>query len=248
MTIDRRLVLAGLLTLTAGGLAAAQTNPPPRPSQPLNIAPGAAPPAGAQPAAPGTPLRPPRIAAKAGQPLDTTQRALVERVNAWFNSMQFMTGDFVQVGPDGTRFGGKMYVQKPGRMRFQYDAPSNIELIADGQAVAVRDRKLVTQDIYPIGQTPLRFLLSEQLNLLRDTSVIGVHRDDLYATVVLEERNAIGGTHRVLLMFNATDLTLRQWTITDPQGFDTTVVVSNLDNSRRPDAKLFRINYERMLQ
>jgi outer membrane lipoprotein-sorting protein len=240
MTVDRRAVAMGLLAMFAAPIAARAQTPPPRANQPMQLTPGAA----ATPT-PGTIVKPPRVARAA---LDADQRALVERVNAWFNGIPFMTGDFVQVGPDGTRFTGKMYVQKPGRMRFQYNAPSNIELIADGQGVAVRDRKLVTQDIYPIGQTPLRFLLAEQLNLSKDTSLIGVHRDDLFTTVVLEEKNAIGGTHRVLLMFASTDMTLRQWTITDPQGFDTTVAVSNLDTRTRPDAKLFRINYERMLQ
>jgi outer membrane lipoprotein-sorting protein len=241
MTVDRRIVGLGLLALLAApAVALAQTQP--RANQPMQLTPGAA---GAATPTPGTIVKPPRVARAT---LDADQRAIVERVNAWFNGVPFMTGDFVQVGPDGTRFTGKMYVQKPGRMRFQYNAPSNIELIADGQGVAVRDRKLVTQDIYPIGQTPLRFLLAEQLNLSRDTSIIGVHRDDLFTTVVLEEKNAIGGTHRVLLMFASSDLTLRQWTITDPQGFDTTVAVSNLDTRTRPDAKLFRINYERMLQ
>jgi outer membrane lipoprotein-sorting protein len=231
----------GLLMTLAMPLAAHAQQPQPRPGQPMQLAPGAT---AATPAA-GTIVKPPRVSRAA---LDADQRAIVERVNAWFNGIPFMTGDFVQVGPDGTRFTGKMYVQKPGRMRFQYNAPSNIELIADGAGVAVRDRKLVTQDIYPIGQTPLRFLLAEQLNLSKDTSVIGVHRDDLFTTVVLEEKNAIGGTHRVLLMFASADMTLRQWTITDPQGFDTTVAVSNLDTRTRPDGKLFRINYERMLQ
>jgi outer membrane lipoprotein-sorting protein len=65
-------------------------------------------------------------------------------------------------------------------------------------------------------------------------------------TLVLEEKQALGGTHRLSLMFSAQDSQLKQWTVTDPQGYDTTVALYNLDTSRRPDPKLFTINYERM--
>ena len=112
--------------------------------------------------------------------------------------------------------------------------PSPIELIADGSSVVVRDRKLATQDLYPLSQTPLRFLLADRIDLLRDTNLIGVYADDVFVTVVIEERQILGGTHKVMLMFGAQDYQLRQWTVTDPQGYDTTVAVYNLDTKARP--------------
>ena len=126
-------------------------------------------------------------------------------------------------------------MQKPGKLRFEYDDPSPIQLIADGTSLVVRDRKLATQDLYPLGQTPLRFLLADKVDLLRDTNVIGVYSDDMFSTVVIEERQALGGKHKLMLMFDAKDLTLKQWTVTDPQGFDTTVAVYNLDMTKKPD-------------
>jgi outer membrane lipoprotein-sorting protein len=178
---------------------------------------------------------------------DDNQRALADRVSAYLSSIRTLVGDFVQVGADGRRTEGQLYLQKPGRVRFEYDPPNQIELIADGQSVAVRDRKLATQDLYPLSQTPLRFLLADRVDLLRDTHVVGIFADNVFATIVLEEA-AIGGKHRLMLMFDAKDLTLKQWTITDPQGFDTTVAVYNLDTTKRPDPNLFKINYERVLQ
>jgi len=86
------------------------------------------------------------------------------------------------------------------------------------------------------------------MDLLRDTNVIGIYSDDIFSTVVIEEKHAIAGTHKLMLMFGAQDLTLRQWTVTDPQGFDTTVAVYNLDTTKKPDPGLFKINYERVLQ
>jgi outer membrane lipoprotein-sorting protein len=192
-------------------------------------------------------------AASAAQParpggFDAAQRATVERVNSYFNAIGTLVGNFVQVGPDGRKTEGDFYMQKPGKVRFDYDPPSPIELIADGSSVVVRDRKLATQDLYPLSQTPLRFLLSERIDLLKDSNVVGVYQDDLFITVVLEEKTAMVGTHRLMIMFGAKDAQLKQWTVTDPQGYDTTVAVYNLDQTRKPDPALFKIDYHRPLQ
>ncbi|MBI3435716.1 MAG: outer-membrane lipoprotein carrier protein LolA [Proteobacteria bacterium] len=180
--------------------------------------------------------------------LNATQRDLADRVSGYLSSVQTLVGNFVQVGPDGRRTEGKFSLQKPGRVRFEYAAPSLIDVIADGQSVVVRDRKLATQDLYPLSQTPLRFLLSERLDLLKDTNLVGVTADDVFVTVVIEEKQPIIGTNRLMLMFGAKDFQLKQWTVTDPQGFDTTVAVYNLDAATKPDPALFKINYERVLE
>lgn len=192
------------------------------------------------PVAPNT-----RNVTRPGTSFDGSQRELVAKVSAYLSGIQTLVGNFVQVGPDGSRTTGDFYMQKPGRVRFEYDAPSPISLIADGQSVAVRDRKLATQDVIPLSQTPLRFLLADRIDLMRDAKVVGVHADDVFVTVVIEEKSSFVGTHRLMLMFGAKDLQLRQWTITDPQGFDTTVAVYNLDASKRPDPTLFKIDYTR---
>jgi outer membrane lipoprotein-sorting protein len=176
---------------------------------------------------------------------DARQRQLADRVSAYLTNVRNLSGNFVQVGPDGRKSEGEFYMQKPGRVRFDYNPPSPIELIADGQSVVVRDRKLATQDLYPLSQTPLRFLLADSLDLLRDTNVVGIYADDVFVSVVIEERQIIGGTHRLMLMFGAQDYQLRQWTVTDPQGYDTTVAVYNLSSSRQADPNMFRIDYTR---
>lgn len=180
--------------------------------------------------------------------LTREQRVQLEKINAYFNSVVNLTGKFVQIGPDGGKTTGEFYMSKPGKVRFEYDDPSPIELISDGDAVAVRDRKLATQDIYPLSQTPLRFLLSDKLDLLKDTNVVNVYGDDMFMTVVIEEKSVLAGTNRLMIMFGAKDYQLKQWTVTDPQGYDTTVAVSDLDSSKKPDPRLFKINYERMLK
>ena len=185
---------------------------------------------------------------KAGVELDAKQVASLERVTKFFNTTATLVGKFHQIGPDGSKTEGQFYLQRPGRVRFQYDDPSPIELIADGSSVAVRNRTLATQDIYPLSQTPLRFLLAEKIDLLRDSNITGVFQDDLFITVVVTEKSSIAGTHRLMLMFGAKDNQLKQWTITDPQGYDTTVAVFDLDSKTRPDPGLFRIDFTRFQQ
>jgi len=177
--------------------------------------------------------------------LSPEQRGIVDRVNAYLSGVQMLTGKFVQVGPDGSRTQGDFSISKPGRVRFEYDDPSPIELIADGSSVVVRDRRLATQDVYPLSQTPLRFLLADRVDLAKDTHLIAVYADNVFVTVVAEEKNSVVGTSRLMIMFGAKDMQLKQWTVTDPQGYDTTVAVYNLDTNKRPDPALFKIDYTR---
>ena len=178
---------------------------------------------------------------------DANQKAQAAKVSNYLSSLQTLVGNFVQVGPDGTKTRGDFYIQKPGKVRFEYDPPTPIEIIADGSALVVRDRNLTTQDIYPLSQTPLRYLLSDRIDLLKDTNVVNVSSDDLFVTVTIEERQALIGTSRLMLMIGAKDGQLKQWTVTDPQGYDTTVAIYNLDSSKKIDPGLFKIDFTNYL-
>lgn len=175
---------------------------------------------------------------------DAHQRALLDKISGYLSSVQTLVGNFVQIGPDGRRVEGTFSIQKPGKVRFQYNPPSPIDIIADGSSVVVRDRLLETSDYYPLSQTPLRYLLADRIDLLRDTDVISVSADDTFITVVIEETQVMVGTNRLMIMFDAKNQQLKQWTVTDPQGLDTTVAVYNLDTAKKPDPNLFVINYQ----
>jgi outer membrane lipoprotein-sorting protein len=176
---------------------------------------------------------------------DDQQRHLLDRVSLYLSSIQTLVGNFVQIAPDGSRTDGTFYIQKPGKVRFEYNPPSPTEVIADGSSVAVRNRDLNTQDLWPLSQTPLRYLLAGHIDLLHDTDTVAVSSDDKYITIVVEEKQVMVGTSRLMMMFDVKDLTLRQWTVTDPQGLQTTVAVYNLNTDKKPDPELFVINYQR---
>lgn len=216
------------------------TLPPERPAEP-----DLAPPTVLAPDDPA--LATPGFSAPSGAVVPaSTQPELVGHINAYLNSIRIMSGTFTQLGPDGSRSTGKFYISKPGRLRFQYDPPSQVELIADGRSVAVRDRKLNTQDLYLIGQTPLRFLLQDTIDLLQDPNVVGVSVDPDLVSVTLQEEQAIGGAAQIVLMFSATDYSLKQWSITDAQGFQTAVAIFDINTVDTPPDRLFYIDETRM--
>ena len=171
--------------------------------------------------------------------------AAVRRANAYFNGMTTLVGDFVQSGNDGRKTSGTLYVQKPGKLRFEYARPSPLEIIADGTSVAIRNRKLATQDLYFIGQTPLKFLLKQNIDLARDTKILDVKQGPETTSIRIEDKATFGGTSRITLVFGNADFTLRNWVVADPQGYETLVALNNVDMRKTPDAGLFRINYER---
>ena len=227
--LGRAALIGALIWMTAPTLVLAQSSKSTAP-QPTTTG-QAFPPGGARTAKPGETLT-----------LNDNQRSLIDRVSLYLSTINTLVGDFVQVGPDGTKSTGQFYIYKPGRVRFEYNPPNPIDIIADGRQVSVRNRKLETQDLFPLSQTPLRFLLSERIDLRRETNIVGVFADDIFATVVIEEKQALIGTSRLMMMFDAKNLQLKQWTVTDAQGFDTTVAVSNLDMSTRPDPGIFTID------
>ncbi|MCW6507253.1 LolA family protein [Lichenifustis flavocetrariae] len=172
---------------------------------------------------------------------------VITKADEYFNTAGTMQADFTQIGGDGRRTDGKLYVDRPGKMRFTYAPPATLEVIADGTSVAVIDRKLHTQDLYFIAQTPLKFLLKDHIDLAQDAQIIDVTSDAKDASILIEDHQTFGGTSRIRLTFSIEPFALRQWTITDPQGYETMVSLNDMDLASKPDPALFRISSERML-
>lgn len=183
--------------------------------------------------------------AKAAAP--ATREEAIERLNAYLNSFTSLQGNFIQHAADGRRLEGRIYIQRPGKMRFEYEPPATIEVVADGTSVAVRDKRLATQDIYSLGQTPLKFLVRERMDLAREGTITGANIDGDILSLRLEDRSTLGGTSKITLKFDLAANVLRQWVVVDPQGYETSVSLYNLDTQRRPDSKNFVIDYQRKL-
>lgn len=185
-----------------------------------------------------TPARATAPAAPISQPVPTSPAAALERVNGYFNSIDQLTASFVQTSTNGQRAEGTLSMRRPGQLHFAYAPPSTLEIVSDGRSVAVRDKKLGTNDVYSIRQTPLKFLVQDQVDLAKDTKVQDVQiGSDGVITVRFEDSATLGGTSKITLRFDARANALRQWTVIDAQGYETMVALSGLNVVRRASAE-----------
>ena len=148
----------------------------------------------------------------------------------------------MQIGSDGKRSEGKLYSQAPAACvsNMRCRRRSNSSPTAPGSWCATSSSRL--QDIYAIDQTPLKFLLKEKIDFEHDVTVLDVTTDDNGVAISLEDKATFGGTSHLKLIFDPKTFKLRQWQITDPQGYETLLSLFNIDQKRTPDPALFKID------
>jgi outer membrane lipoprotein-sorting protein len=184
------------------------------------------------------------IAAGLAAPAAQAASPAAQKIATHFSSVQTMTGDFVQFGPKGEQTGGKFFIERPGKIRFNYEKPSPIRVVADGTSVVINNKKLDTWDIYSLNKTPLKLLLSENIDL-SDGKVKNVKEEDDLTTIVLGDKSIFGDS-KISMMFDPKSSDLRQWTITDAKGLDTTVMIFNVRQGDKIDPAVFKIDYQRV--
>jgi outer membrane lipoprotein-sorting protein len=169
------------------------------------------------------------------------QKADLKRISDYLNGLQSVKGDFVQMDPDGTMVHGVFYLQKPGRVRFEYRPPNPNLIIADGSTLAVENSKLKTVDHYPLIGSPLALLLSTNIDLTVNSHVVDVQHQPGNLTV---SASAASGATRSDITFTFSDpgIELRQWEIIDSQGLKTTVVLNDLQSGVDIPPDLFVIH------
>jgi len=179
-------------------------------------------------------------AAQAATPLiGSEQTKAVERINAYFNSITNLQGGFEQVDATNKRSTGRFYVQRPGKIRFDYAPPSGLRIVADGSSLAIEDAELKTVEKYPIQSTPFRLLLSEAVDLGRDARIVGVESQEGTLAISLEDKSGDAAGSIRLLFDSAPELQLKQWMITDAQGLTTQVTVTDVVSGRKVAADFF---------
>jgi outer membrane lipoprotein-sorting protein len=168
------------------------------------------------------------------------EQIALARINAYFNSFSTMEGQFIQFGPTGDQSEGVFFMSRPGKIRFHYSAPSRLDVIADGSTVAIEDGRANTQQLYPLSKTPLRYLLTDRIDLTSDQLVDSVREEpDLISVLIVEKSALIEG--KLALIFDRKTYELRQWIVTDAQGLNTSVAIYNVTTGKTPDPGLFRI-------
>ena len=170
----------------------------------------------------------------------------VAKISKHFASVPTMMGEFVQFGPNGEQTGGRFFIKRPGKVRFDYSKPSPILVKADGKTVGVHNRKLKTWDFFPLSKTPLKLLLANRIDV-NDKSIKSVKTEKDLTTVVLGNKSIFGNS-KITLMFDPKTFDLRQWTITDNQGKDTSVMIFNVQRNIDLHRRLFHMDQRAILR
>jgi len=183
-------------------------------------------------------IAPVAYAAAPGAPLSAEDRARVDAANTYLSSVTSVYGRFTQADARGAISTGQIWLRRPGKVRFQYDAPSELVVVSDGLTVVVNDRRLKTFDQYPLAATPLRILLAKQVRLDKSVFVEEVvETGQGFAITARDGRKKSDGA--IILRFATDPTTLRGWTVVDGQGQRTQVTLSALDTVSDLDPKLF---------
>ena len=182
-----------------------------------------------------------QAAASALVTLDGTERTqALALANRALNDVRLLQGRFVQNSPDGARAGGLFYLQRPGKMRFEYDPPATLLIVSDGSVVALRDTALRTTDRTPLASTPLDLILRARVDLARDARIARVSR--LGDWLLITARDRSGQTDGALtLHFFGPDAELRSWDVIDAVGARTRVSLSGVTQPASLDRRLFRL-------
>ena len=164
--------------------------------------------------------------------------AALAQANKALNLAGPVQGRFVQLNPNGRAITGTFYLQRPGKVRFSYDAPSAMAIVSDGTVVSIEDSKLKTVNRAPLNTTPLHLLLKRNVDLERDTKITKVEIDGDSVAVALREK-AKQSNGELTLYFDGPSRELRRWQVIDAAGNVTLTALQSVQNVASIDPKLF---------
>jgi outer membrane lipoprotein-sorting protein len=168
---------------------------------------------------------------------------VVKELSNHFASVPTMTGEFIQFGPNGEQTGGQFFIQRPGKLRFNYEDPSPLMLVSNGETIGVRNKKLKTWQYMPLDKNPLSILLADQISL-DNQSIRSVETNPDVTRVVMGDKS-IFGESEITLLFDPQSYDLRQWTIKDNQGKETSVMIFNVQKNVAISQKMFELRKKR---
>jgi len=197
------------------------------------VAAGAGSPAQSESAAAGDQTAVPAAAATGSE-----ERETLDRLLDYLNRIDTLKSHFVQVSSNGTYAEGELYVDRPGRMRFEYDPPHPALLIANGITLLYYDRELQQATFLPLWETPLWFLIRDKIDLREGVELKGIEQRTGTIRVTLQ-LSAEGSEGRVTLIFSDRPVALHSWEIEDAQGIMTEVALVNPDFGAKVERSLF---------
>ncbi|UOA13607.1 MULTISPECIES: LolA family protein [Sulfitobacter] len=156
------------------------------------------------------------------------QQLSLNEISGYLNQLRTAKGDFTQINDDGSISSGTIYIKRPGKVRFEYNAPDSGLVIAGANTVVIYDKKSnQPAETYPLARTPLSIILAENVDLGRAKMVTG-HSYDGTATTVTAQDPANPQYGNIQMKFTGNPVQLRQWIINDGNGSATTVVLGDM--------------------
>jgi outer membrane lipoprotein-sorting protein len=171
--------------------------------------------------------------------LSAQDKADVARVEAYLNTIRTAESRFTQFASNGEVSTGDFHLQRPGKLRFEYDPPVPILIVATGSDLIYFEKELEQVSYIPVGRTPLGFLLAPTVAFGKDITVDRVQRQPgALAITGHDTRRPEEGA--VTLVFTEQPFELRQWIVRDTQGKSTTISLEGLRTGVTLDPKLFQ--------
>ena len=182
----------------------------------------------------------PALAQTQAAVLSDADQSTLNQISQYLNGLRAIKARFLQVGPDGATTQGTLWLQRPGRMRFQYDKPSPLLLVAGNGTVVFHDSQLDQTTNIPVKQTPLGLLLADTITLsgAGEVTVTDFQSPPGQVLVTLV-RTKTPGDGSLTLAFNAQPLALVGWAVVDAQGRETRLRLSQVVPGGPYDPALF---------
>lgn len=165
--------------------------------------------------------------------------AAVNRIERYLNDIKTMRGRFVQVSSNGAYAEGEIYLDRPGQMRFDYDPPTPVLIIANGLSLLYYDKELKEATFLPLWETPLWFLIRKEVRFDENVDIVNIEEALGTLRITLRDPDSPDGGE-VTLVFANEPLTLKKWELTDPQGIQTQVSLVNPVYGEAVDPALFK--------
>tara|TARA_R110000796_G_scaffold23085_10_gene66424 strand:+ start:1562 stop:2221 length:660 start_codon:yes stop_codon:yes gene_type:complete len=169
---------------------------------------------------------------------DADRSRLLERASTALAKVKTASGTFEQLAPDYTESTGRFALSRPGKVRFEYDAPTPLLVVSDGTTVALQDSELETTDRVPLGTTPLALLLDDEIDFATEAEVLDVTTGNGRVAITLRDQSGeMDGT--LTLLMQESDMALTGWRTVDSSGNMTQVQLTDVNYGKRLNPRLF---------
>jgi outer membrane lipoprotein-sorting protein len=172
----------------------------------------------------------------------------VAKYENYLNGLKTLSGNFTQTNSRGQTSQGQIQIARPGRMRLTYSPPSSLVIVADGKWLVTEDRQADEVNYVSLDKTPAAFILRPQVRFSGDVAITNVVHHDDNTTDVSLIRTEEPDEGYITLVFQDSPVALKEWSVIDPQGIKTRVILSNIQPNVDLPAGLFRVESPNLIQ